>query len=87
MLLLGSALAATRRTFLAGSEQAASQKMKTIGLCGNDGGELAKACDIAIVIPSTRTAQIQECHITVGHIVCELMEAAPGDESQELSKI
>ncbi len=48
--------------------------LKTIGLTGKDGGELAKLADISITIPSNNTARIQESHIAIGHIVCELVE-------------
>lgn len=47
---------------------------KTIGLTGKDGGELAKVVDIPLVIPSQETSRIQEAHITIGHIVCSLVE-------------
>jgi len=50
--------------------------LKTIGLSGKDGGDLASAVHIPIVIPSTNTARIQECHITIGHTLCELVEEA-----------
>jgi len=48
--------------------------LKTIGLSGKDGGLLAKEADIAITIASRSTARIQECHISVGHLLCELTE-------------
>jgi len=55
-------------------KQAAQQDLKTIGLTGKDGGFLAKAVDISIIIASTNVARVQECHITIGHILCELVE-------------
>jgi D-sedoheptulose 7-phosphate isomerase len=54
--------------------QAAKQELKTIGLAGKDGGSLAKGVDISITVASTNVAMIQECHITIGHILCELVE-------------
>ena len=48
--------------------------LKTIGLSGKDGGLLAKEADLAITIASRSTARIQECHIAVGHLLCELTE-------------
>jgi len=54
--------------------QAAKQELKTIGLVGKDGGSLAKCVDISITVASTNVAMIQECHITIGHILCELVE-------------
>jgi D-sedoheptulose 7-phosphate isomerase len=59
---------------LAAINVAAARGLKTVGLAGKDGGALAKAVDVAIVIPSSNTARIQECHITIGHLFCELVE-------------
>ncbi len=50
------------------------KKMKVIGLLGNGGGKLKTIVDIPIVIPSSNTQRIQEGHITVAHILCELVE-------------
>lgn len=60
---------------LAAVRQAASQQMKTIGLAGKDGGALANSVDFALTVPSSITARVQECHIAIGHLLCELMEA------------
>ena len=46
----------------------------TIGLLGNDGGKLKDAVNLPILIPSNDTARIQEVHITIGHIICEIIE-------------
>ena len=47
---------------------------KTIGLTGSDGGKLAEVADLVLTVPSDSTPRIQEAHITIGHIVCELIE-------------
>ena len=47
---------------------------KTIGLTGGSGGRLAEAADVVLTVPSDDTPRIQEAHITIGHIVCELVE-------------
>lgn len=47
----------------------------TIGWTGGTGGKLAGLVDHAFVVPSTVTARIQESHITLGHVLCELMDA------------
>ena len=57
-------------------KQAKKIGMKTIALTGADGGELVKLADTSLVVPSSVTARIQEAHITIGHIVCELVEQA-----------
>ena len=59
---------------LAGIEEARRRGALTIGLTGGTGGELAKACDLAIVVPSSETPRIQEAHGTVIHILCDLVE-------------
>jgi D-sedoheptulose 7-phosphate isomerase len=54
--------------------QASKQGLKTVGLSGRDGGALAKCVDVAINVASPNTARVQECHITIGHLLCELVE-------------
>lgn len=55
-------------------KQAKDMGMKTIGLTGGDGGELAKMVDIALVVDSPLTPRIQETHITIGHVICEMVD-------------
>jgi phosphoheptose isomerase len=55
-------------------KEARKHNLKTIGLTGKDGGMLARQVDVAITIASTSTARIQECHIAVGHLFCELVD-------------
>ena len=50
--------------------------MHVIGMTGNSGGLLARHVDILLNMPSTNTPRIQEGHILVGHIICEMVEAA-----------
>ena len=47
---------------------------ETIGLLGNNGGKIKEVANLSIIIPSVDTARIQEVHITIGHIICELIE-------------
>jgi D-sedoheptulose 7-phosphate isomerase len=47
----------------------------TVGLLGGSGGILGELCDMALVAPSSETARIQEAHILIGHILCEMIEA------------
>lgn len=49
--------------------------MKTIGFTGETGGKMGELSDILLNVPSTDTPRIQESHITIGHIICELVEA------------
>jgi len=46
----------------------------TIGCTGASGGKMKSTSDILINIPSTSTPRIQECHMLIGHIICELVE-------------
>ena len=46
----------------------------TIGLVGHGGGNMKDCVDICIIVPSDDTARIQEVHITIGHIICEIIE-------------
>jgi D-sedoheptulose 7-phosphate isomerase len=56
-------------------ETAKSNGLITIGLSGETGGAMAGICDLMIRVPSMDTPRIQESHITIGHIICELVEA------------
>ncbi|MFW0884886.1 SIS domain-containing protein [Candidatus Acidulodesulfobacterium sp. H_13] len=48
--------------------------MKIIGFTGSDGGKMSDMCDLIIKIPSKDTPRIQEQHILIAHIICELVE-------------
>jgi D-sedoheptulose 7-phosphate isomerase len=48
--------------------------LHTIGLTGCNGGSLKREVDHCLCVPSTETPRIQECHILIGHIICELVE-------------
>ena len=55
-------------------EIAKNKKMKVIGFLGGSGGKLRSVVDFPIVIPSDNVQRIQEGHITIAHIICELVE-------------
>ena len=55
-------------------EVAKEMGIKTVALTGNDGGVIAKMVDFPLVVPSTSTPRIQEDHILIGHILCEMVE-------------
>jgi D-sedoheptulose 7-phosphate isomerase len=59
---------------LKGTEAARACGLTTICWTGGTGGKLASMVDYPFVVPSTVTARIQESHITLGHILCELIE-------------
>jgi D-sedoheptulose 7-phosphate isomerase len=48
--------------------------MVTIGMTGKDGGNIAKMVDYSLNVSSSSTPRIQEVHITVGHVICEMID-------------
>jgi len=56
-------------------EVAKKQGMIVVGMTGATGGKMQELCDHLLNMPSTDTPRIQEAHILVGHIICELVEA------------
>lgn len=59
---------------LEAARAARKKGMFVISLTGETGGHLAEYSDILLNIPSRDTARIQECHITIGHLICEFVE-------------
>jgi D-sedoheptulose 7-phosphate isomerase len=53
---------------------ARAKGLKVIGLTGITGGEMKKYCDVAVCIPSSLTAEIQEYHLSVYHALCRMVE-------------
>lgn len=75
-VLIAITTSGTSPNVVAAVEEAHRRGMRTIGLLGGSGGVLAKVCHDAVVVPSTVTARIQESHILIGHIWCEMIEEA-----------
>ncbi len=59
-----------------GADVARRLDLVTIGFTGGSGGQLASRVAHAFIVPSSVTARIQETHITLGHVLCELVEEA-----------
>lgn len=55
-------------------KQASATDIKTIGLLGNSGGKLAELVDLPLIVPHHETPRIQEVHIAISHIICQLIE-------------
>lgn len=53
---------------------AQAKGVKTVALVGRDGGEMARIADYAIIVPSKDTPRIQESHILIGHMICDIIE-------------
>lgn len=76
--LLGISTSGNSRNVIRAADVARSAGVHVIGLLGRDGGALRALCDVAIVVPSSTTARIQEAHIFIGHTLCALVEEALG---------
>ncbi|MDQ2975554.1 MAG: D-sedoheptulose 7-phosphate isomerase [Acidobacteriota bacterium] len=75
-LLIAISTSGKSRNVIEAAEKARAIGCKIIGLTGLAGEPLASACDIAIVVSAKRTARVQEAHITIGHLWCEMVDAS-----------
>jgi D-sedoheptulose 7-phosphate isomerase len=73
---VGISTSGRSRNVILGVREAARIGARTIALTGGDGGLLAPLCDHKVIVPSSDTQRIQECHIMIGHVVCELIDDA-----------
>ncbi|MBU1999118.1 MAG: D-sedoheptulose 7-phosphate isomerase [Candidatus Omnitrophota bacterium] len=73
-IAMGISTSGKAKNVAAGLRQAKKMGIKTIALTGGDGGELARLADMSLVVRSLVTARIQEAHITIGHVICEIVE-------------
>ncbi len=73
-VLIGISTSGNSESINKAMQQARSAGMATIGLLGKDGGKTKGLVDVAIIVPSQNTQRIQEGHITIGHIICGLVE-------------
>ena len=73
-ILLGISTSGNSKNIIRAVEKAREKSMYTICFLGRDGGNLAKICDLPIIVPSYDTPRIQEGHELIMHILCELVE-------------
>ena len=73
-ILIGISTSGNSSNVINAIKIAKEKKLITVGFTGIDGGKLNNICDYIIKIPSNDTARIQEGHILIGHIMCELIE-------------
>jgi D-sedoheptulose 7-phosphate isomerase len=73
-IFLGISTSGNSKNILKALHQARQMDIITIGFSGNDGGKMRDLCDHNIIIPSTITANIQECHLALEHIYCTIVE-------------
>lgn len=79
-VLVAITTSGTSKNIVMAVEEAKERGVRTIGLLGGTGGILKDMCDASVVVPSTVTARIQESHILIGHIWCEMIEEAIAPE-------
>ena len=75
-ILIGISTSGNSKNVIKAIEVANKIGMITIGMTGEKGGKMKEICKYNIRIPSNDTPRIQETHILVGHIICELVESA-----------
>jgi D-sedoheptulose 7-phosphate isomerase len=75
-MVVGISTSGNSPNILRGIEAAREVGAYTVGMTGNQGGKLNDLCDLTIAVPSPTTARIQEAHILIGHILCELLDQA-----------
>ena len=74
-VLVGMSTSGNSGNIVKAFEMAKSKQVVTIGFTGHQGGKMKAISDYLINIPSNDTPRIQESHILVGHIICELVES------------
>ena len=74
-ILIGLSTSGNSKNILNAFEAAKEKKVFTVGFTGASGGQMKDASNYLINVPSTDTPRIQESHIMIGHIICELVEA------------
>lgn len=71
---LGLSTSGSSANVVRGLDAARQMGLKTLALSGGDGGPVAAAAQFTLVVPSHSTPRIQEVHITIGHVLCDLVE-------------
>ncbi|MCK5546048.1 MAG: D-sedoheptulose 7-phosphate isomerase [Rhodospirillaceae bacterium] len=77
-VLVGMTTSGNSENILRVFKAAKSMGVKTVALLGKGGGKAIEMADITLVVPTDSTARIQESHILIGHILCELIEEGLG---------
>jgi len=73
-VVLGISTSGKAKNVALGIKQAKKMGIRTVALSGGDGGDIIKLADVSLIVPSKVTARIQEAHITIAHIICEMIE-------------
>lgn len=71
---IGLSTSGNSKNVVEGLKAAKKIGMATISLTGNKGGKIAGMTDVSLIVPSEKTARVQESHICLAHVICELVE-------------
>ena len=77
-VLMAISTSGNSKNVIRAAEEARAKNIKIIGLLGRSGGALNELCNVSLIVQSENTARIQECHILIGHTLCELIETNLG---------
>ena len=81
-VLIGLSTSGNSGNVVKAFEKARAMGITTVGFTGESGGKMKALSDYLINIPSTDTPRIQECHMLLGHTICELVESSLFPKSQ-----
>lgn len=73
-LFIGISTSGNSKNILEALKECKDKGIITVGLTGENGGEMATLCDYCIKVPSNETPRVQESHILIGHIICAVVE-------------
>lgn len=73
-VLIGLSTSGNSTNVLVAQQEAKKRDMHVISFTGETGGKMKECCNILFNVPSKDTPRIQECHIMIGHIICQLVE-------------
>lgn len=82
-VLIGISTSGNSKNITRAFTKAKSMGITTVGFLGRNGGENKEYADVAIIVPSNDTPRIQESHIMIGHIVCDIVEKTLFGEENE----
>jgi D-sedoheptulose 7-phosphate isomerase len=75
-IAIGISTSGDSENILRALRTARERRMITVGMTGRRGGRLKTSVDYCLAVPSDETPRVQECHIMLGHILCDLVERA-----------
>jgi D-sedoheptulose 7-phosphate isomerase len=79
---IGISTSGNSRNVIRAFEVAKSKSIYAVALTGASGGAMKKIADLTICVPTEETPRIQECHILAGHIICEIVEVALFEDTE-----